>query len=115
MWDRLLASEAVVSVPGTMQVADLELDLEVFSGPFDLLLTLVLREEVDLMEVELADVVLAYIDVLEARGDLDLETATEFLVLVAALVYVGLAQAINVGRIATGRVLLRSAPGGAHR
>ena len=69
----------------TMQVADLELDLEVFSGPFDLLLTLVLREEVDLMEVELADVVLAYIDVLEARGDLDLETATEFLVLVAAL------------------------------
>jgi His/Glu/Gln/Arg/opine family amino acid ABC transporter permease subunit len=35
--------------------------------------------------------------------------------LVAALVYVGLAQAINVGRIATGRVLLRSAPGGGHR
>jgi His/Glu/Gln/Arg/opine family amino acid ABC transporter permease subunit len=35
--------------------------------------------------------------------------------LVAALVYVGLAQGINVGRIATGRVLLRSAPGGAHR
>jgi segregation and condensation protein A len=68
-----------------MQVADLELDLEVFSGPFDLLLTLVLREEVDLMEVELADVVLAYIDHLEARGELDLETATEFLVLVAAL------------------------------
>jgi len=68
-----------------MQVADLELDLEVFSGPFDLLLTLVLREEVDLMEVELADVVLAYIDVLEARGELDLEAATEFLVLIAAL------------------------------
>ncbi len=57
-------------------MADLELDLEVFSGPFDLLLTLVLREEVDLMEVELADVVLAYIDGLEARGELDLETAT---------------------------------------
>src|SRR5918999_3213173 len=69
-----------------MAIADLQLDLEVFSGPFDLLLTLVLREEVDLMEVELADVVLAYLDHLEARGDLDLETATEFLVLVAALV-----------------------------
>src|ERR671939_1562120 len=68
-----------------MQVADLELDLEVFSGPFDLLLTLVLREEVDLMEVELADVVLAYLDVLESRGELDLELATEFLVLIAAL------------------------------
>jgi segregation and condensation protein A len=66
-------------------VAELELDLEVFTGPFDLLLTLVLKEEVDLLEVELADVVLTYIDVLEARGDLDLEVATEFLVLIAAL------------------------------
>jgi segregation and condensation protein A len=48
-------------------------------------LTLVLREEVDLLEVDLADVVLAYLDHLEARGDLDLEVATEFLVLIAAL------------------------------
>jgi segregation and condensation protein A len=66
-------------------VAELELDLEVFTGPFDLLLTLVLREEVDLLEVELADVVLTYIDLLEQRGELDLEVATEFLVLIAAL------------------------------
>ncbi|HEX2087839.1 MAG TPA: segregation/condensation protein A [Solirubrobacteraceae bacterium] len=66
-------------------VADLHLDLEVFSGPFDLLLTLVLREEVDLLEVELAEVVLAYLDHLEARGELDLEVTTEFLVLIAAL------------------------------
>ena len=66
-------------------VADLQLDLEVFSGPFDLLLTLVLREEVDLLEVELAEVVLAYLDHLEARGELDLEVTTEFLVLIAAL------------------------------
>jgi segregation and condensation protein A len=68
-----------------MGATDLELDLEVFSGPFDLLLTLVLREEVDLLEVELADVVLSYLDWLEARGELDLEAATEFLVLIAAL------------------------------
>jgi segregation and condensation protein A len=66
-------------------VEELELDLEVFTGPFDLLLTLVLREEVDLLEVELADVVVHYLDVLEARGELDLEVATEFLVLIAAL------------------------------
>ncbi len=68
-----------------MDVAELELDLEVFSGPFDLLLTLILKEEVDLLEVELADVVLTYLDILEARGDLDLDVATEFLVLIAAL------------------------------
>jgi segregation and condensation protein A len=68
-----------------MTPASLELDLDVFSGPFDLLLTLVLREEVDLLEVSLADVVLAYLDHLEGRGELDLEVATEFLVLIAAL------------------------------
>ena len=68
-----------------MSVAELDLDLEVFQGPFDLLLTLVLREEVDLLEVELADVVIAYIDHLERTGELDLEAATEFLVLIAAL------------------------------
>jgi segregation and condensation protein A len=68
-----------------MDAASLELDLEVFSGPFDLLLTLVLREEVDLLEVSLADVVIAYLDHLEGRGELDLEVATEFLVLIAAL------------------------------
>jgi segregation and condensation protein A len=66
-------------------LAALELDLDVFSGPFDLLLTLILREEVDLRELELADVVLAYLDHLERRGELDLESATEFIVLVAAL------------------------------
>jgi segregation and condensation protein A len=68
-----------------MSVATFELDLEVFTGPFDLLLTLVLREEVDLLELQLADVVLAYLDHLQERGELDLETATEFVVLIAAL------------------------------
>ncbi len=68
-----------------MSLAALELDLDLFSGPFDLLLTLVLREEVDLLELQLAEVVLAYLDHLEGRGELDLETATEFIVLIAAL------------------------------
>ena len=68
-----------------MALAAIELDLDVFSGPFDLLLTLVLREEVDLLELSLAEVVLAYLDYLEARGELDLEAATEFVVLIAAL------------------------------
>ncbi len=68
-----------------MSLASLDLDLDVFSGPFDLLLTLVLREEVDLLELALADVVLAYLDHLEQRGELDLEAATEFIVLIAAL------------------------------
>jgi segregation and condensation protein A len=68
-----------------VRLVDLELDLDVFAGPFDLLLTLILREEVDLLEVDLADVVITYIDHLERRGEFELEAATEFLVLIAAL------------------------------
>jgi segregation and condensation protein A len=71
--------------PSALRLVDLELDLDVFAGPFDLLLTLILREEVDLLEVDLADVVISYIDHIESRGELDLEAATEFLVLIAAL------------------------------
>ena len=68
-----------------MRLADLELDLDVFAGPFDLLLTLILREEVDLLEVDLAEIVISYVDHLERRAELDLEATTEFLVLIAAL------------------------------
>lgn len=68
-----------------MRSADLELDLDVFAGPFDLLLAVVLREEISLLEVELGEVVLAYLARLEETGELDLEAATEFLVLIAAL------------------------------
>jgi segregation and condensation protein A len=68
-----------------MPLRSLDLDLEVFHGPFDLLLTLVLREEIDLLEVDLAEVVLAYVEHLERAGELDLEATTEFLVLIAAL------------------------------
>jgi segregation and condensation protein A len=68
-----------------MAIAALDLELEVFHGPFDLLLTLVLKEEIDLLEVDLAEVVLAYVEHLERAGELDLEAATEFLVLIAAL------------------------------
>ncbi len=68
-----------------MAVAELDLELDVFAGPFDLLLAVLLREEVDLLEVELAEVVVAYVEHLEASGELELEVATEFLVLIAAL------------------------------
>jgi segregation and condensation protein A len=68
-----------------VRVIDLELDLDVFAGPFDLLLTLILRDEVDLLEVDLAEIVISYMDHLERRGEIELDAATEFLVLIAAL------------------------------
>lgn len=69
----------------TISVGSLDLDLDVFQGPFDLLITLVLREEVDLREVEVADIVLAYVGELERAGEFDIEATTYFLVLIASL------------------------------
>src|SRR5881409_4543200 len=68
-----------------MIVRELELDLDAFEGPFDLLLTLVLREELDLAEIDVAAIVAAFIERLAEREELDLEACGEFLVLVAAL------------------------------
>jgi segregation and condensation protein A len=68
-----------------VSVRELELDLDVFAGPFDLLLAVVLREEISLLEVELGEVVVAYVEHLEREGELDLEVATEFLLLIAVL------------------------------
>jgi segregation and condensation protein A len=68
-----------------MRAAELQLDLDVFAGPFDLLMALVLREELDIAEVELGEIVIAYVEHLDEQGELDLEAATEFLVLIASL------------------------------
>jgi segregation and condensation protein A len=68
-----------------MSVRELELDLDAFEGPFDLLLTLVLREELPLREVDMAGIVLAFVERLAEREELDLDACGEFLVLVAAL------------------------------
>src|SRR5215218_9605592 len=66
-----------------MVVRELDLALDAFEGPFDLLLTLVLKEELELGDVDVAEIVLAF---LERRGEeLDLEACGDFLVLVAAL------------------------------
>jgi segregation and condensation protein A len=66
-------------------VRELELDLDAFEGPFDLLLTLVLKDELDLRELDVAGIVLAFLERLAEREELDLEACGEFLVLVSAL------------------------------
>jgi segregation and condensation protein A len=66
-------------------VRQLELDLDAFEGPFDLLLTLLLKEELEPREVDVAAIVVAFVEVMAEREELDLEACGEFLVLVSAL------------------------------
>jgi segregation and condensation protein A len=58
----------------------------VFEGPFDLLLHLITKQQVDLWEVSLSDIVDGYVSTLaEMRAALDLEVATEFLLIASVL------------------------------
>ena len=64
-----------------------EVRTPVYEGPFDLLLHLILREEVELWEMSLSAIVDAYLAELEPHGaTLDLDVATEFLLIAATLV-----------------------------
>jgi segregation and condensation protein A len=58
----------------------------VYEGPFDLLLQLILKEEVDLYEVDLSKIVDAYLHEIGRMQALDLDLATEFLLIAATLV-----------------------------
>jgi segregation and condensation protein A len=64
---------------------ELELDLDAFEGPFDLLLTLVLREELEPRDVDVVDVVVTFVEQLADSERLDLDACGEFLLLVGAL------------------------------
>lgn len=68
-----------------MRPADLQLDLDSFAGPFDLLCSVLLRRELPLADVRLAEVVVGYVQRLSVQEDVAPDTASEFLVLVAAL------------------------------
>jgi segregation and condensation protein A len=66
-------------------VRELPLDLDAFEGPFDLLLTLLLREELEPREIDIAAIVVSFVELMAERDELDLEACGEFLVLVSAL------------------------------
>lgn len=63
-----------------------EVQTAVFEGPFDLLLHLVLRSQVDVYEISLSAIVDAFVAELERMESLDLEVATEFVLVAATLI-----------------------------
>jgi segregation and condensation protein A len=71
---------------GILATVPYDVATAVFEGPFDLLLHLVTREQVDIYEVPLLAIVDAFLAELDRRQGLDLEVATEFLLIAAILV-----------------------------
>jgi len=63
-----------------------EVTTDTFNGPFDLLLHLILSEEVELYEISLCRIIDAYLAEITKMTDLDLDVATEFLLIAATLI-----------------------------
>ena len=59
--------------------------LEVFEGPLDLLLHLIQKNEVDIYNIPVAGITAQYLEYLQTMQELDLELASEFLVMAATL------------------------------
>lgn len=57
-----------------------------FEGPFDLLLHLIKKNEMDIYHIELNDITNQYIDYLNTMKELDLEITSEFIVVAATLI-----------------------------
>jgi segregation and condensation protein A len=79
---------------------DFQLSLENFEGPFDLLLTLIGRHELDITQVALAQVTeefLNYVKQLDARQEM--ESVSEFLVVAATLIDMKLASLLPRGEV----------------
>jgi len=62
-----------------------EVTTAVFEGPFDLLLHLITRRQVDIYQVSLSSIVDAYVAEIENLRTVNLEVATEFLLIAAVL------------------------------
>jgi len=71
---------------GNLAVMKYAVSTPTFDGPFDLLLHLILREEVDIHEISLSNIVTAYLEEVSKMPTVDLDLATEFLLIAATLI-----------------------------
>jgi segregation and condensation protein A len=85
--------------------AEFRVELESFSGPMDLLLYLIQKEEVDVHDIPVARILERYLEVLRAGNVLDLDRAGEFLVMASTLLAVKSAMLLPGGAPEMGEVI----------
>ncbi len=79
--------EAVTTLPQDLYIPPdaLEVFLEAFEGPLDLLLYLIKRQNLDILDIPIAEITRQYVQYVELMKDLQLELAAEYLVMAAML------------------------------
>jgi len=83
----IVQGEAVTALPLDLYIPPdaLEVFLEAFEGPLDLLLYLIKRQNLDILEIPLAEITKQYMDYIALMEELRLELAAEYLVMAAML------------------------------
>ena len=79
--------EAVTTLPKDLYIPPdaLEVFLEAFEGPLDLLLYLIRRQNLDILDIPIAEITRQYMEYIDLMQDLRLELAAEYLVMAAML------------------------------
>ncbi len=83
----LVEGEPMTVLPKDLYIPPqaLEIFLEAFEGPLDLLLYLIKRKNLDILDVPIAEITLQYMEYIELMKELQLELAAEYLVMAATL------------------------------
>lgn len=83
----LVLGEPVVELPKDLYIPPdaLEVFLETFEGPLDLLLYLIRRQNLDILDIPIAEITRQYVEYVELMREMRLELAAEYLVMAAML------------------------------
>ena len=83
----MVNGEPVTQMPRDLYIPPqaLEVFLEAFEGPLDLLLYLIRRQNLDILDIPLAEITKQYMTYIELMQDLQLELAGEYMVMAATL------------------------------
>jgi len=83
----VVRGEPVLEIPQDLYIPPdaLEVILDAFEGPLDLLLYLIRRQNLDILDIPIAEITRQYVDYIEMMRDIKLELAAEYLVMAAIL------------------------------
>lgn len=83
----MVHGEPVTHMPKDLYIPPqaLEVFLDAFEGPLDLLLYLIRRQNLDILDIPLADITRQYMSYIDLMQDLQLELAGEYMVMAATL------------------------------
>ena len=71
-----------------MKVDELKITLPLYEGPLDLLLDLLRRQKLDIYDIPIARITEQYLSYLHLMEEMNVDLASEFLVIAAQLIYI---------------------------